>query len=301
MGSSTCSRHIYKQIIEGVKEKYSTAAKVYGIAFHKFTDVMYKTGNPTLAVLAAKKAFAIPKHDNKKSMWLSDEGHMLTTCMNVWAGFIQEDSTFDILSVDGKPLTEQTFSIKFYEDEHIIVYLEGTLDKIGKFKNGVFAIGDWKTTSSWNKDDYFTQYELSRQLRLYRLATILESRIAPDSPIGMIGASRCGVFIDAVFLKPERNEVEVKRSNVFQLSDSEMVTFEQMLNAYCSYLSHKIRTGTMLFKEGTLNGSCEGKWGKCPYWNLCKTPPEVAAILQTRDFDIVPWNPQDYNNLNDEV
>lgn len=301
MGSLPCSRKLYKKTIEGVRPKFMSARIVYGIACHKFFDVMYKTGDPVKAVLACKKAFALPKNDDKKSLHLSDEGHMLTTCMNVWAGFVQSDSSFDVLSVDGEALTEKTFSIKIYEDEFIIVYLEGTLDKIGKFKGGVFGVGDWKTTSTWDKDNYFTQYELSRQLRTYRLATILESRISNESPIGMIGASQCGVFIDAIFLKPDRNAVEVRRSTVFQLSNSVMEEFEAMVQLACIDLSRKIQNNSMNRPEGTLNGACEGKWGKCDYWNLCKTPPEVAAILQGRDFNIVPWIPMNYNNLQDEV
>lgn len=301
MGSSTCSLRLHKQVIEGVREKLMPARVVYGIACHKFFDSMYKTLDPVKSILTAKKAFFIPKIDDRKSTHLSDEGHMITTCMNVWAGFVQEDTSFEVLSFDGKALTEKTFSNLIYQDEHITVYLEGTLDKIGKFKNGVYAIGDWKTTSSWSAESYFTQYELSRQLRIYRLATILEGRSYPDSPIGKIGNSRCGVFIDAIFLKPDRNALEVKRSSVFYIPEVEIIAFEKMLLKFCKSLSLKVQDGSLLDKEGTMNGSCEGKWGKCPYWNLCKTPLEVSRVLQDRDFNIVPWTPQDYNNLNDEV
>jgi hypothetical protein len=301
IGSSSCSLRLYRQTIQGLREKALPARVVYGIAVHKYLDKMYKTANLVESIIAAKKAFSLPKIDNNKSIHLSDEGHMLTTCMNIWAGFIQEDSTFEVLSVDGKPLTEQTFSYKIYEDDFIEVYLEGTLDKIGKFKGGIYAIGDWKTTSSWDNEGYFSQFELSRQLRFYRLATILESRIAPESAIGKIGASKCGVFIDGIFLKPDRNALEVKRSPIYQLSDEVINKFEEILYRFCGELSNRVKNGTILYPEGTFNGACEGKWGRCPYWNLCKTTPAVSEILEKRDFDIVPWQPQDYNNLKDEL
>ena len=181
------------------------------------------------------------------------------------------------------------------------MYFEGTLDKIGKFVNGCFAIGDWKTTSTWDEKSYFSQYELSRQLRSYRLATILEARICPTSPLGILGSSKCGVFIDGIFIKSERNEMTVKRSSVFVFGDDVMIPFEQMLMQYCEDLSKKIQSGIHLRPEGTLNGSCEGKWGKCAYWNLCKTPKDVSEILQKRDFDVIEWTPQNYNGLEESI
>jgi hypothetical protein len=301
LGSLPCKLKLWRQVHLGLREKRMAARAVYGIAVHKFIDKMYKTANPALAVTEAKKAFALPKIDDAKSPHFSDEGHMITTCFNLWTGFIQTDGAFEVLQLNGVALTEQTFSFKIYEDDFLTVYFEGTLDKLGKFKGGVYAIGDWKTTSSWDPVNYFIQYELSRQLRSYRFATILESRIGTDSPLGMIGASKCGVFVDAIFLKPERNEMTVKRSSIIVYTDEQMRVFEVMLLSACKELSESVQRNDHLLPEGTLNGACEGKWGKCAYWNLCKTPPEVSKILQERDFDIVPWNPQDYNNLNEEL
>ncbi len=301
LGSIPCTLRLYRQTILGLREKAMPARIIYGIAVHKFLDTMYKTGDPAKAVMAAKKAFALPKIDDGKSKHLSEETHMITVCFNLWTGFVQSDSAFEILQVDKMPLTEQTFSFLIYEDEYIRVLFEGTLDKLGKFVNGVFAIGDWKTTSTWDEKTYFMQYELSRQLRCYRLATILEARINPSSPLGIIGSSKCGVFIDGIFLKPERNEVTVKRSGVFVWGDDVMKPFEAMLMRYCRDLSMKVRDGVHLEPEGTLNGTCEGKWGKCPYWNLCKTPKDISKILQERDFDVVEWQPQNYNGLEDTI
>src|SRR5665213_1734393 len=159
MGATPCTLKLWRQVIQGYREKEMPSRIVYGIAVHKFIDTMYKTGDMSLAVLAAKKAFSLPKHLDTKSRHISDERHMMITCLNVWTSFIQQDSAFDIIQVDGKPLTEQTFSIEFYEDEHVKVTLEGALDKIGQFKGGCFAIGDWKTTSSWDNRGYFMQYE----------------------------------------------------------------------------------------------------------------------------------------------
>ena len=297
MGKATCSLNLYRTVIEGYKEPAMAARIIYGIAVHKFVDTMYKTGEVVQAVVAAKKAFSLPKIDDKKSLHLSDENHMITTCMNLWTGFIQDDSTFELIQVDGKPLTEQTFSFLFYEDDRIECWLEGTLDKIGQFKGGCFAIGDWKTTSSWDNRGYFYQYEMSRQLRFYRLALLLASRKYPDTTLGRIGKTRCGTFIDAIFIKPDRNAMEVKRSDVFQYDAFEMEAFEKSMYRFCERLSLRIKDLSYLDKEGLLNGACEGKWGKCSFWNVCKSPDNIAAILLDRDFVKRTWNPLDYNEL----
>ena len=303
MGSTPCTLKLWRQVIQGYREKEMPSRIVYGIAVHKFVDVMYQTGDMGLAIAKAKEAFSLPKVDDKRSSHLSDERHMLCTCINLWTGFIAQDESFELLQVGGKPLTEVTFSIPFYKDDFIEVFLEGTIDKLGQFKGGCFAVGDWKFTSSWDNVGYFEQFELSRQLRMYRLATILEARNNPDSTLGRIGATKCGVFIDGVFLKPDANAMVAKRSAVHMLGEKDMKEFEWMLYEYCVALSLKVqkvmsRGEPLQFdKEGTMNGSCEGKWGKCSFWNVCKSPDNVAAVLLNRDFDIKPWNPSDYNNL----
>lgn len=300
LGKSACSLNLCRTVIDGYREKFMSARIVYGIAVHKFIDTMYKTGSMGLAVVNAKKAFDLPKTDIEKSLHLSDFRHLQTVAADVWS-YCVLDSTYDVLSIDGKPMTEQTFSFKIYEDDFIVVYLEGTLDKLGQFKGGCFAIGDWKTTSSWDNVGYFEQFELSRQLRVYRLATILAHRADPDSTLGRIGGMKCGVFIDGVFLKPDPNECKVKRSRVYMISDEEMHKFEVMLHLYCKELSFKVQYNRMENMEGTLNGSCEGKWGKCSFWNVCQAPANVKSVLLSRDFNKVEWKPSDYNNLNDEV
>lgn len=298
LGKSACSLNLWRTVVEGYRPPLMSAKVVYGIAVHKFIDTMYKTGDIGLAFTKAKKAFDLPKVDDRKAPHISDQKHLITTCANLWSGFMQDDSTFDVLQIDGVPLTEQTFSIKsFYEDDIISVDLEGTLDKIGQFKGGCFAVGDWKTTSSWSSAAYFERYELSRQLRLYRLACIHASRVAPDSTLGRIGKTKMGCFIDAIFIKPNANENEVKRSEIYQYSNDDMIAFELSLKRKCAELSDKIACNVHLFKEGILNGSCEGKWGLCQFWNVCQAPANVAALLLERDFVKVVFNPMDYNSL----
>lgn len=283
----------------------------------------------------AIKMFHLPKSPpSEKRQYLNDIKHMLTVCYLTWE-HISNDGTFERLSLNqdcywckgsgrllskvqfadgtvglavdntncshcngtGKvlgPATELTFSIKFYEDDNIIVFLEGTIDDCGKFTGGGYAIGDWKTTGAYRVDDYLSTYELSRQLRMYVFACKLMSIMHPDSILGKVGATNMGAFINAIFLKPKPNEIEFVRSDVFRYSEVEMADFKMLLIDWCEKLSRHIRLNYFP-REGILNGTCEAKWGKCKFWNVCKVNNHVSNVLLNRDFKRVNYEPLKFN------
>lgn len=296
LGQSGCILRFHRTVIDGYKE-IPSAKIVYGVAVHKFIDTMYKTGGDMGAGFnAMKKAFALQKEPETKSAHIMEERHVMNTCQSLWFGFCADDSTFEIIQMDGKSLTEQTFSIPYYEDDYIQVNLCGTIDKIGQFKGGCFAIGDWKTTSySYKPEGYFRRYELSRQTRFYTLACKLMAQREPDSTLGRIGATHMGAFIDGIFLKPNANDNVVQRSEVFQYRESELNEFQQTVDDFIRKLSNHVRTG-YLPKEGIVNGSCEGKY-ECQYWNVCKNREPISTMILNKEFKRVPFNPLDYNEL----
>lgn len=201
---------------------------------------------------------------------------------------------------DNQSATEVTFTIPYYEDDNIIVNLCGTIDKVGKFIGGVYNIDDWKTTGHRSDDkysrmDYFSQYDLSRQLRFYTLACKLMARRHPESIMGQVGATRMGASITAIFLKPNANETLVERSEVFSYSDVQIAEFERTLNDFIGKLSASVET--MYFpKEGILNGTCEGKWRRCPFWFACKSPDNIAQVLLGREFKRQVYDPLNFND-----
>lgn len=296
LGHSACILNFHRTVIEGYKS-IPSAKSVYGTAVAKFVDVMYKTkGDTAQAVPAMKAAFSVPKGSaGKSNAHIEDLRHIMTTCFNFWTEYIEKDANFDVIEIDSVAATEQSFSIpSYYEDDYIIINLEGTPDKIGKFRGGCFAIGDLKTTSSWNSDDYMKRYELSRQLRFYRMALKIIGEREPLSTLGRIGLTQCGGFIDAIFLNKDANANTYKRSEVFQYSDQDILDFQLSVDDVIRKISASVRTG-YLPKEGILNGSCEHKWGYCEFWNACKANPKLAQILLDRDFKKVQFTPLNYH------
>lgn len=300
LATSGCILNFYRTVIQGYKTLPSSKI-VYGTACHKFFDTMFKTdGDLAIAVSAAKKSFDIPKEQDDKKSHLSDQRHMLGTCTRTWAEHISEDSMFEVLKINGEVCSEFNFSLKYYEDDYIIVLLEGTLDNLGQIRGGCYCIRDFKTTSSWNTKEYFKRYELSRQLRFYTLMCKLYAEREPESTLGRIGATKMGAFIDAIFVKQDASELEIKRSEVYQYSDADLIELQGGVDTFIKSVSNIVKfkkehPNGFINREGIINGTCEHKWGFCNFWNVCKASPQVAELLLKRDFKIVPFTPLSYN------
>lgn len=339
LGTSSCILNFHRTVVDGYKEPIQDAKMVYGVAVHKYIDIMFKSGGHIPSARAeAIRVFDIPKNDSNKQPHLSDRNHMLTTCFGVWELYVKKDNDFEMIELMQdcwkcggggsilvtipntnelvgtnsmqnavcpvckgqkqfmQPASEVTFSIPYYKDDTIAVNLCGTLDRIGKIKNGCYAIPDWKTTSSWDTRSYFKTYELSRQLRIYVIALKLMVAKYPDSILGKIGKTNVGTFIDAIFIKPAANDNKYMRSDVHQYTDEQLAEFQLTLDDQCRRLSSAIKTG-YLPKEGIANGSCESRWGKCKFWNVCNaSKQEVADVLLKRDFIQKKFNPLHYND-----
>lgn len=306
LSKSNCHLRLFRTIIGeiqdgratgGYTERAHNVAMVYGIGIHKFLDTMYKSsGDLAKSLKAGRDLFiAMPKIDDPKKPWLSLPNHLSSTCMNVWEA-VQSNGTFEVLEFNGQPATEITFDLPYYEDEYVKVSLRGTIDRIGKIKNGCYCIRDWKTTSAWDNDGYFKQYELSRQLLTYRLACWLQSQKYPDSLLGKIGATTMGLAIDAIFLDQDSNKVTVESSEVFQFQQKQLDDFGLMLDDKCREISSMVKTG-YIPKTGIITGTCGYGKTRCCFWDMCKSPDNVAEILLKRLFIQKKFDPLTYNEI----
>ena len=337
LGSSGCIKDLVLTVIGDLaapqdgayRERTMKINLVYGIAVHAFIDAMYKTGGhyPTARKKAEWCLDNIPWIPDAKKLWMNDKKHMLTTCYNTWYDYILEKEpslNFDLITLPQKciwcegtkyvdsvdcphcnrtgtltgPATEVNFSLPYYEDDTIIVNLNGTIDRIGKFRGGNYCIPDWKTTGSWDNVGYFEQYELSRQLRFYTFALKLMAQREPESILGKIGATNVGTQIIGIFLKPNANENIVKGSDVMYLSD-QMQSFKDLLDAKIQEISFHTRNflvyGIPLPKQGILTGGCEKKFDKCKFWDVCKSKENIAQILLGRNFIRKVYDPLRFN------
>jgi hypothetical protein len=291
--NSACLKSWYKTIVEGYVELMPSVKIIYGTAFHSYIHTMYQTGSYQQAKDNALKIFRQPKHSSPKDgEWYRDEKHFVWTCFDTWENYAKLDSTFQVLlKPDGTPATEVTFSIPFYEDSIIQVNLCGTIDTIGKIKNGSYAIRDWKTTGFFDPKIYLSNYSSSSQLRFYVLSLKLMHRFFPDSQLGQIGGSNVGAFIDGVFLKEKQHDLAVKRSDPFNFSN-QLDGFEKALTRRIVQLSNAIEDETVQLKEGIVMNTCDRKYFKCAFLPVCLCGNEgIEQMLLQRNFKQETYDP----------
>lgn len=334
---STCMLSWTNTILHGYYSGVGGGSAIYGVALHKYIDTMFKTGGDMrLAREHMLSSFRVPKVLPYRCEWIGDEGHLTVTAYNLWDNFVSKDQSFEHIQINSRcwycdgegafeapeehcnvggggfgpqcehcqgtgtrqqPATEVTFSVKFYEDDFCVIMLEGTQDKIGRIKGGAFCIGDYKSTRDYKVDVFLSDFEMSPQLRFYRLAMMLMAEQYPDSILGQIGATKMGCFIDGIFLSQKIVDVTYKRSAIYIFTDQQMDEFRTLLTLLCRRLSdaaRRIHQQVALEKEGLLNGSCRGEWGKCSFWKACKAGTAYQQVMDS-DFKKKHYDPLRHN------
>ena len=151
---------------------------------------------------------------------------------------------------------------------------------------------DWKTTSSYDHEDYFLTYELSPQLKTYYYALQYYMREYPETPLGRIlqdNKGKWGAYIFGVFLSSTK-EVEFKRSRLFWFPEKTMIQYEFFLSKLVGeirghYRMAKDDPSYLPFAEGSFNGSCTSERGaKCQFFKAC------AASEQQGGDDTLTWH-----------
>lgn len=302
---SACFLNFYYTVIEGYKQPINSVSIEFGSAVHLFLKVMYKSGGRfDEAVLAARTYFETTKMEVDYKKKYLDTMHLLSVCIKYWT-YLQETDDFQMmmleekncsLCVDGSVdkilqggndiqealcprckgttvisecASEVTFSNLYFEDENYQVFLEGTIDRIGKFKgNGCYGIGDFKTTAAYDKKEYLRLYELSPQLKFYYFNLKLLGERNPDSLIGQITKLPVGCFIDGIFLNGAE-KIEFMRSDIFLFSPDVMDEFTILLNSTIQRLINTLDANEIPIAEGKINGACTTTWGTCKFFNAC--------------------------------
>lgn len=272
---ASCMLRFKRTVIDGYRKELNDVAVEFGSAIHVFPRIMFETGGDFGAAMhAARKYFEHAKYNvNVKKKYLNT-AYLFQVLPALWQ-WHQDKNDYDVLqTADGKPSVEITFSNKYFEDDNYIVYLEGTIDMLGKFKGqyGAYAIGDWKSTSSWSWLDYLTSYELSTQLRFYLFNLHLHVENNPDSFLAAITKLPIGVFINGIFLNGA-DKYGFERSPIYFIKSEELQEFKGLLDSFIKRLLASMNDDS---REGLINGSCYGAFGKCEFFSVCNQPGNVA-------------------------
>lgn len=300
LSGSACDMRNFLILISSLDTKSLVSNDIqFGSAFHFFAAEMIRSkGDFAKSLIGARNIQAKPCEVKYGKKHLS-ESLYLTNVVTDWWDWKQEKDNFNILEVDGEPLVEKSFKLTVYEDDDLIIYLCGTIDKIGKFDKGPYGIGDYKTTSKTEQDIYFLTYKLRVQVRTYLYAIMQHAKLYPDSVWAMMAATPLVFFIDGIFLSPpsKGSMAEFVRSEMFSYKELGMDEFEILLNHKVAELVHMFKVWKSSEIKPYRNGILEGLCDYCKFARICSsasTPLLQNAIIKqhyvTRVYDPLNYN-----------
>ncbi len=316
---SSCDRNLYYNNVVGLRSPRDSIEIVFGKGFHIFAENMDALeGQDFYEILAQQKAkqyymaatangrVEIP--DKKDYL---DLNYLTEVCMR-WTYQRPLDNITTLRSANSnRPMVEIKFAIPIYANEHVIIMLAGTIDKVAVQTQERWPyILDYKTSGQWNHDQYLNNYILDPQLRVYcwairwmfrhgqacggeysELVNALTSQAAFDT--GVYGGQIYGVFLAAT------RKVTFKRSRMFIYKDADLDDFEFMLMQVAKRLATVYALGKDSVRTGIVNGACAGKFGyPCQYVGLCSAPDEETQNhLIKHNYKTTPYNPLKFGDL----
>lgn len=282
---SACDRLLYFNVIEGLSTPHANDLSMhYGKAVHLFAELYPANRDAMTTMFKVHEFFRSVQTDASKKEWLTIS-HLTQTCMRV-KDWIDGDTNAEyyVNPVDAKPMCEVRFGIPFATYPHVDILLCGTIDKVVKMKRGASLIGDYKTTSTFKVDDYFTQYRLDPQMMLYRYALEWFAKHTKDNILAEIGSQRLGAFIDGIFLSKAK-DTEIRRSPIMFYSDEDMADFAAQLHGAVDKIANwAANPNAWPAKQGMFNGSCTHLYGQCKYFGVCSAPDKVASEAMIRNY-----------------
>lgn len=287
--TSSCLLRLFLTVVEGYTEKIQNNDVEWGSAFHKFRAHYREHGESGIG-LAINKATTYyenkPMRIKSNKKYLTKE-FLLTACME-YAVKYEKDNIVPVRTSSGEVLLELRFAFPYYIDPLVEILLAGTMDEIGKIKNGIYVVPDCKSSGVWNVEEYFTSYQVSSQLYFYRWALKKYGEMYPDSIFGEIAKDEVGVLIDGVFYKGAVEPIVYRRSNVMLLSQNTLVEFEHLIKdkvmELVSFIYIWLKEKVKPPRFGILNGACKTPYGLCPFAISCASNDNLTqeAILEAQ-------------------
>jgi hypothetical protein len=304
---SACSRLFYLSLLKGYRPALNDISIEFGQAFHHFAKhVIIEPALMRQHLQEAMKYFRETPHSNDKKKKHLTEGYLAKICTEWYLGFHAVDSFNILKDTKGAPVVEHKFRIPYYEDDHCIIYLTGTMDKLCVHTTSkILCVGDYKTTGAWDKDEYLSQYDLSGQLSIYTIA--LQKHIemsTPDSVLYLFRGKPTGVFIEGVFLRSS-GEVEFQRSSIRMSYEMPLESVRTMLDKKCDEISKMVWLSNeedyMPTPDGMLNGACQLFFGPCKFFQICcATDKRAQKAGLERNFIQRMYNPLNFAGKGDE-
>jgi len=293
--TTPCSRKYHYTAMRGFRHPERKLAIEYGVAFHKFLASWRASGytSAELGLREAAEHYAAPDLLVQQQADYRTLDHLFATIKQYVEFYTSNDSFIPFRNDQGHALVEQRFTWPAYEDSELRILCCGTIDAIGTYC-GSLCISDCKTTSMWDTKEYLAGFRLSQQMMFYRHSLNV---LAGRYPTNLGGLKNLPCFIDGVFLKKpaktdrgNKESCKLERSDLIDFEPDVMEEFEHGLGKFIQDLAVQIKNND--FKpDGLINGACEGKYGKCEFFEVCSASKGNREYMLENMFKVVEYNP----------
>jgi hypothetical protein len=240
----------------------SSSAMARGSCFHKIFELYY--GDKM-------------DHDEVVMAIMNDHPELaehLAECMPAFHYWQSQNTTPNFVQIDGKDAIEQEFALQLEDD----VLVRGKIDYIHQMGNRAY-ITDLKCTGMYLSPYYFSQFELGFQSMLY---SYVGNNFFDEETYGF---KIEGFMIDAIMMRKNSN---VKCERSFYPLLPNLDEFIDEIYRTANFIKTHLPEGEGAFEHRWT--SCTNKYGKCPYFDVCKAPKEIRdRLLNLEEFtDYVP-------------
>jgi hypothetical protein len=260
----------------------------YGTAFHKFLQDYYNGVEPELAVQKAVDYYTPHSLNLPEDAWHTG-AHLVKAITTYQQTYPRGGDGVEVsLSTDGKPLTEQKFSIPFWNNDTHEIILSGTIDLIGSYY-GTMCLLDHKTTSSAPAfaRSFFESYDIDIQTMFYSWVTKNYLGFNHYPP----------VIINGIFLKRATQKaakmdlfdgVHLERSGLIAYNDDQMAVFETWVLAKLDGLKAML---TGVARPTPEFAACKQSFGLCEFWKLCRADRSLTNDLIDMNYTKTKYDP----------
>lgn len=306
---STCSLRLRYTICDGFNQDIGRFNDIhFGTCFHLYMQTLAQTkGDHTAALTKAiecwnKKLPELIVKATKKHIDLVFLANTIQQFKSTYSRSGKADWWDNIenfhyyRSQDDVPFVEQKLVLPYFTSDAFDLVIVGTIDALGWIGDSLCLL-DFKTTSSWDVDEFFGKYEVSNQMLLYTWMLNYFAKTEPNKLIGSIfnkhPAFGCSIF--GIFHK--KGEVNFRRSPIIYFPEHRIQKFEEALavklGSIVQLCSLYVKNPSRKQYDGLVNGTCK-MYGaaECPYTVACTSTrdEDEEAVLEAK-YGRTPYNP----------
>lgn len=286
---TTCPRAFQFKALHKRISAESRPALNFGGAIHTALEVRYRmAGNePVDEAVEFAQVDALERHFAERP--IDDNYRTLDLAYHIVRKYNSQyiSEPFEILAneADGKPLVELSFAHKLgdfrYRDDSLPVFYMGRIDLLVWWPKGHLFVVDHKTTSIMGQG-FFEEQRMSAQQHGYLWAAQKSTGLRAE-----------GFAINAIRTRPPAKTRAAVETDDFQrekyfIAPEAIVEWEYNVTALIDEMLWHHARGYFPMKTKW----CVGKYGRCPYFEICSLPPESRGLmLNTNMFTTDTWSP----------